>query len=434
MARRSDFIHSLSKAQLLELATGFQLTVTGKDTVEGLRKLISEYVTSNNILLERFPKVIGADISDYVTGTSRPTSPLPTCVELPNFPTLSTGMTGPTVISTHTFKSTPKVKVSGEMSTTPTLAELTSIMSNLLQLQQAQMMSTMNQTNGATTSCGPTRGELLKDCLRQKIQFGGKRDGSVLTFIRDFEGTLRIFHASEGLGMEVIPSLLFDEAKTWWEAVGLGIRTFDDFRKEIKESFLPSDFDYKLEEEIRNRRQGPSEPIDVFANKVVATNRKLSSPLNEAELCKVLCRNVHKDYVGEVVRLKPTGIQQLREVGRQVEEIKQREREYQNPQLTSSIESTLNVYSSSRDTKIGSASLNVRSGEACWNQQSNSSLESSVHADVLTCFNCNTPGHVFKECSRPRIIFCYRCGAKGRTTKACSCNQPSINGDKKPEN
>lgn len=61
MARRSEFIRSLRKDQLLVLLRGFGIAVDESATVDELRRMGSKYVTTNNVALQDFPKIDDAN-------------------------------------------------------------------------------------------------------------------------------------------------------------------------------------------------------------------------------------------------------------------------------------------------------------------------------------------------------------------------------------
>ncbi|KAH0816086.1 hypothetical protein GEV33_006706 [Tenebrio molitor] len=149
---------------------------------------------------------------------------------------------------------------------------------------------------------------------------------------------------------------LFEEpALTWYRFVRDGIGDWQSLVKLLKKNFLPPDYDERLLDEIKSRYQSRDESPAIY---VALMNNILIE----------LCQKIDDAYEAKK-RIAPA--------------VKNR-----NPQLhVSEITATSGSKGDKNNAKI--------SNTVCW--------------------NCDTSGHVYSQCSAKRNIFCFRCGKKALT-------------------
>lgn len=379
MARKSDFIRSLNKEQLVNLLKAFNIEGDSWMNVDELRRLISKYVQSNNIELIDFPD-IGIDKTPFLEGLSRPHTP--TLLLPPGNNTEGTGGNAPT-------------------------SELTDIMKNLMMMHSAslQQMSGSRKTS--------LRDDFVKLCHRRQLAFDGKRDGSVRIFLQGFEQVVEQIGVADSIALEVLPELFKGEARTWFMAFGNTVETLESFKELLTAAFVPPAYDTQLRKEIQNRTQAMNEVIDVYVAKIVASNKLLSSPMTENELVNMILGNLSPLYICEVIKARPKTLNDLLVAGRVVEEICSAQSNYVAPKSQGV---TTDLLSVGKPAGKQGSEINVSpvgASFACPEKSPGRSRE-------VSCYKCGKAGHFANRCPGAR---CFHCGAQGISTRLCSCRR-----------
>lgn len=186
------------------------------------------------------------------------------------------------------------------------------------------------------------------------------------------------------------------EAWTWWYTNHSNGRFSDwnDLVTKLKDTFLNSDYDQIVLDEIRARKQKFSEPVSIFISIMESKFHRLTKLPPEEEIVAAIRRNLLPDYVKALV------LQDIKDVPSLVS-------------LCKKIEDTLSlsfpVSSAHNQRKIADkvCSLSANSGPTCW--------------------NCNRPNHKYFNCDKQRGFFCYGCGKRGvskSNCRSCSKNGP----------
>jgi len=420
MVGRTAYIRSLKKEKLEELMCKFQIKFSDSDTLDTLRRVCAKFVKDQNIDLKDFPMLDDADPLPFQQ------SPSPNILEQPSDPFIALSVPAP---ASTTAGCVPKIGVS--TTATPSGSkEWSDVMCNVLQavsqLQTLQLSAAQPPPPPISSLSNNIHKitEFRKHCLRVRLRFDGERTGQACSFIEKLK-SLKLQHdITDTEVFDVIPELMTGDAEIWYKAFEAEFHDFHHFCQTLFESFLPSDFQKKLIEEIRGRTQGPSEGIDIYVAKMKASNQKLSQPLTDSQLIDIILSNVHPKYLHSLNNLINKTFDEILRAGRQVETISKLSECYKPPKSISALDPTLNCTSKSKsDPVVNSVKTVSEEKSSC----SCSCAVSSLTRTTIRCYNCQQSGHVFRDCPEKRKIFCYRCGAPGRTAARCGCsNQPQV--------
>ena len=157
------------------------------------------------------------------------------------------------------------------------------------------------------------------------IQFDGKVDGEVISFIKDVENMAIAQLTSLDELRRGISILLKGKAQDWYRVYGYQFNSWVDIVNGLKEEFLPTDFDHRVDAEIRATKQTDSETFQEFCIRMELVFMKLSYPMHESMKVEHLKHNMHRSYkTPDVARLRT--IYELREACRYVDSINERGR------------------------------------------------------------------------------------------------------------
>lgn len=93
--------------------------------------------------------------------------------------------------------------------------------------------------------------------------------------------------------MATLSSVLKGPAKSWWTAEKATIRTWGDFKPAFLKAFLASDFQFEIEERLRNRIQAPAESIRDFAYDYRALCLKWKPEMGESLIVQRILNNAN---------------------------------------------------------------------------------------------------------------------------------------------
>ena len=206
--------------------------------------------------------------------------------------------------------------------------------------------------------------------------------------------------------------LFTGKAKIWYNSVKDQVRSWDELVFALRKQFLPSDYNDRLFDEIKQRTQGPKESIGLYiATMINMFNRLTCSPTEHLKL-KILMKNISPFYQSQLGLVKVQSIQQLIELSRQLEERK---------------EAIENFVPPSRNKKMMEPDLAY-----VYTDNASTSRASAVEISEISCWNCKKGGHRASECKEPKSKYCFRCGNNGYTVRSCpKCSGSSGNGSRR---
>lgn len=220
-------------------------------------------------------------------------------------------------------------------------------------------------------------------------KFSGKEP--LIPFLELIE-SLRISRNCSEADLFSSASDLFEkEAWTWWYTNCLKNRysNWNQLVDGLKSTFLHSNYDSVLLDEIKSRKQAHGEPVSIFISSMEALFNRLNKGLAEPEIVNIVRNNLLPDFVRALVLHDIKTIPELSTLCKKVEDAL-----------------CLNIRSSIPREKKYYPSV------------------SEIRDTVVICWNCDKPNHKYSQCTRKKNLFCYGCGRKGVTKFSCnSCSK-----------
>lgn len=252
------------------------------------------------------------------------------------------------------------------------------------------------------------------------IHFNGE-SGSLFEFLTRVEE----FRLSRGVSKDRLfkaaPELLRGTALNWFRS--MNITSWDELVDKLKSSFLPFDYEYALNEEIRQRSQGPQEKVIVYISSMQNLLNRLSNKPDEPMRVALIRRNL-LPYLQNALALQSVRtVEELTRLCRTIEETSLRAQQYTPPKTNHRylLEPQLAYRTNDAATRVGAVNMIPAMTESKSVQMESKPEQSGrTQRKVTTCWNCDTPGHRFGDCKMPRQKFCYKCGHKGTIARECS--------------
>lgn len=246
------------------------------------------------------------------------------------------------------------------------------------------------------------------------ITFDGKKTGlSVSAFLEKIE-TYRVARntSEEDLKNSLI-DLLKGDALIWYTSIRSQVDSWSTFVRLFKEEYLPHDHTERLWELIRSRYQHQNESIGTYFACMINLFNRLGNPVPEQEKLYILKRNILPYYIHQLgSQVNINTVEELRKLCKNWEI---------NREIASRHRSSPNVNISALEQDLAGDP-----GPSNYRYRSRTSAE--IHVDSMNtsngrkCWNCNEPGHGFRNCRKKREhTFCFRCGKAGVTRYSCGC-------------
>lgn len=243
---------------------------------------------------------------------------------------------------------------------------------------------------------------------------GENKKESVHSFLEKVE----MLSAARGVSKAELFTSAYDlfkgSALTWYHSIKFSLNSWDDLVQRLKKDFLPYFYDDDLQREIDSRTQGVNEKVTLYIACMIGLFNRLSKKPDEEVIVNKIRRNLSPYFVSQLALHQINSVDQLSQLCRQLEESRMWTERYRPPPSNTSqlLEPDLNY----------SLSLPGRNSRTSFTSSfvSESSFRrnvSTVNASSMRCWNCDSFGHSFSNCRKPKSIFCFSCGAK-RVTKA----------------
>lgn len=172
---------------------------------------------------------------------------------------------------------------------------------------------------------------------------------------------------------------------------------------ELGNQFRDSRSDFDITEQLRNRKQRPSEKFDAFYDAILKITDRLQSPIYEPDLIEILKRNLRPEVRKELLYFHIGSISKLREFVKKYEVLEEE-------------------INKTRLHKNFIPRRNISEVEA-----ESSPEDNIVEVDEvleIVCWNCSERGHKYYDCLGERKVFCYGCGAPNTYKPNClKCNK-----------
>lgn len=222
-----------------------------------------------------------------------------------------------------------------------------------------------------------------------------------------------------------ITILLTGKAQAWFWRYHKQVETvvWDDFCVALRYQFKDFKTDFDIREELRNRKQKPSENFELFYESVSAMIDRLSTPISEQDLIEILTRNLRPEIRHELLYVPILSIAHLRKLVQMRENLFNDEysrRTLNNKPLNSFPRRNISELEHCDEAKSDIVEVE------------NLTVDAINHNHTpLKCWNCSETGHFWEDCLKDRTIFCYGCGAKNTYKPNClKCTTKRISGSK----
>lgn len=205
--------------------------------------------------------------------------------------------------------------------------------------------------------------------------------------------------------IQCIPILLKDKALLWYRNNKRNWATWEEFVTDLKLFYMPSGVDIQLEEEIRNRTQGPKEPAKEYITKLQTLMRR-HGQMSETARLERLYHNLRPEYKKYIKRTEFKNVNGLIQLCDTYEQLLIQEATYKPPKNHSVIPET--VYNVSQGKK----------------RKENDNMIINEYDHRRNCWKCGETGHIQSGCRNIRVLMCIFCGTRGRDTQSCNCTRP----------
>lgn len=272
--------------------------------------------------------------------------------------------------------------------------------------------ATSNQSASSDLSSRPDK--VLHIMSNWRIKFTGNSCGlSVENFIYRIESlTMQTLQGDFDLLCRNASSLFEGKAADWFWRYhrSVPLVSWSDLCRALRQQYSDSRSDVDIRELIRDRKQKLGESFDNFHDSVVELTDRLKEPLSNGMLVEILRRNLLPEIQHEILNLKITSIQELRDICRRREFFLQDLKRKHGSGLSKPIPVGKKVYGLD-EVVVGDDS------------ESLSEENEQISSLSLTCWNCHQEGHRYQDCLSERTIFCYGCGAVDTYKPSCKrCN------------
>lgn len=209
---------------------------------------------------------------------------------------------------------------------------------------------------------------------------------------------------------------LFDEKATqWFRNVREEMNTWDELVVELKKEFLPTDYNTKLLDEIRERTQGISENVCSYMIALESLMKRAIEKPTEKEITDRIIKNLNPYFAERVEVDENTSLKDLKAKCRSIQDRKLRVESYKPPPSKRSglVEPDM-AFSSTKPTIV------------------NAFEENTTQLRYKKCKNCLQFGHYDTNCPQQRQIFCYGCGKPNTFKSHCTNCNPQHNPSPSP--
>lgn len=292
--------------------------------------------------------------------------------------------------------------------------------------------SFQERTNPPNGSMGHEPGTSYRffDIHRWNVKYDG--ESSVMNFLERVE-ELRV---SRGVTKDQLlrsaPELFVKDALMWFRTCRFS--SWDDLVEELKQAFLPYDYENSLWEEIRKRTQGAKEKVISYVSAMENLFHKLGNnqPI-EVNRLSLIRRNL-LPYIQKQLALQDVStVSELTRLARRIEEAENRAqcflppptnfRRMLEPELAYR---GLHPVGSSVTSAVSTGKKVNRKPRASEQQKPKEEMPEAPTCEVQRsspsgpmCWNCHETGHRFQKCLLPRRKFCFKCGKDDVSAPTC---------------
>ena len=253
----------------------------------------------------------------------------------------------------------------------------------------------------------PKAGEVHK----WNLHYSGSKSESVFGFLESVKDKAQSRNVNDSLLFKCASDLFTRPALIWYRS-GLernSFSTWNELVSQLKSTFLPQDWEDILLDEIKTRKQGPDESIEIYVACVTKMFSRLPSPPGQMAQLKIMWKNLHLFYLERIELLALNTVSDLLEKGRVVEYARQVTESRKNVEIKPALIDPDLAYKGNPRKKYEPKVGVIDTPKV------------ETKKDKLTmCWNCRKPSnHLGQDCPLPKQKYCYKCGQQGVITRDC---------------
>lgn len=303
---------------------------------------------------------------------------------------------------------------------------------------ELQPPSRTGQRNRSQSPVAPnmTRHETPYRSIAEKVHrwgilFDGQSDP--LSFIERVEERAAAHQIALTQLSRAVPEMLTGNASDWFRVSRLQGATWDSFKRELLEFFLPPRYFQRLEDQIRARQQKPRETFKAYVVELRLLMRR-AGYTGEEELDRAY-ENLLPEYQLYIRRHEASSLAQLTQLATDFEFVREREWKSRNTRVAQQRPTTV-----STNSEVNQAPRHRNPFRD--NQPDHQGVQNEPRIDnrmiqetgpaidvQRACRRCAEIGHYSRECRNRQVYFCWRCGKRGVRTWEC-CDSASGNGQR----
>lgn len=257
----------------------------------------------------------------------------------------------------------------------------------------------------------------FKDISRWNLKYDGQ--GSLSNFLERVEEMRNSRGVSKEQLLRSAPELLIRDALLWYRTGTF--HSWDDLVAQLRDAFMPYDYEFSLWDEIRRRTQGSQERVMSFVVAMENLFRKLTQMPSESTKLQLVRRNFLPYIQTRLATQTFASVQELTRIARSIEETEYRVQRFVPPPTNYRhlIEPELAYHKPNYNVNAVETTHLVSVPEVLPSDDFVSIEAVSGSTDQTSCWNCGGSGHRFNQCEQPRNRFCYRCGKSDVTSRSC---------------
>lgn len=314
-----------------------------------------------------------------------------------------------------------------------------------------------NERDGARRVNGTGRHQHVKSVpINQwRISFSGsetsanKHDVNVHQFLEQIELFRKAGRITEKELLDQVIHLLSGNARDWYQHAHRRIRTWQQFATELRQKFLPSDYNFDLVAQAHRRKQGKGESVSAYISAMELLFQSMSIPMAEQQKVAIIRANLASQYDDAVATKNPQTIAAIEAICKRIESTRRARKEnsaetaaakpfrprYGKVNAAEEINTDSHGTSDSEsDRSEANACAAINRADGKQNKITKQARRSDKPAgtakdkqtkvnSVETCFNCRAQGHDQRDCTRKWKKHCYVCGWEGVVARECpKCN------------
>lgn len=233
------------------------------------------------------------------------------------------------------------------------------------------------------------------------LKYNGK------TCVLSFLGRLDELVSSRSLNYSKVfrsaAELFTDSALLWYRGISASVDSWEDLKQELLDEFLPSDFDYRLMEELKARTQGVGETFSSYYSVMLNFFARLRSPISDDEKLRILRRNIRPAFAEKPALIPIVSLSDFKVKCKELEKQRLNSQYFVEPPKPNSqtLASDL-AFKGNVPSLVAAVTASPQ-----------------TQGTTLFCLRCRVNGHSLKTCTAERYLICFRCGEKGFTVTNC---------------